>query len=393
MNARQLFLHHVAQTSESPLMLEIEKADGCWLIDGNGNKYLDMISGIAVSNVGHNNADVKNAIAAQIEKYMHIMVYGEFVESPQVKYAQWIAAHLPEPLQSVYFVNSGSEAVEGALKLAKRYTGRPEIISFHNSYHGSTMGALSAGNNEERKHAFRPLIPDNTILNYNEFEQINHITDKTAVVLIEPIQAEAGVILPLDNYLQAISNRCKETGTLLIFDECQTGFGRTGKLFAWEHSGVIPDVIILGKAIGGGMPLGAFVASKNMMDVFTNGPILGHITTFGGHPVCCAAGLAAAEFMVKNNLVESSIAKAELINKLLTSNKIVAVRNCGLFFAIEFESMDINFALNKKLVAAGLMVDWFLFAPNCLRIAPPLTISENEITYACKLINDVLSES
>ncbi len=392
MNARQLFLHHVAQTSESPLMLEIEKADGCWLIDGNGNKYLDMISGIAVSNVGHNNVDVKNAISAQIEKYMHIMVYGEFVESPQVKYAQWIAAHLPEPLQSVYFVNSGSEAVEGALKLAKRFTGRPEIISFHNSYHGSTMGALSAGNNEERKNAFRPLIPDNTILNYNNFEQINHITEKTAAVLIEPIQAESGVILPLDNYLQAIRNRCNETGTLLIFDECQTGFGRTGKLFAWEHSGVIPDVIILGKAIGGGMPLGAFVASKKMMDVFTNGPILGHITTFGGHPVCCAAGLAAAEFMVKNNLVGSSIAKAELISKLLTSNKIIAVRNCGLFFAVEFESMDINFALNKKLVATGLMVDWFLFAPNCLRIAPPLTISDSEIIYACKLINDVLSE-
>jgi len=392
MNARQLFLHHVAQTSEAPLMLEIEKADGCWLIDSAGNKYLDMISGIAVSNVGHNNADVKNAISEQIEKYMHIMVYGEFVESPQIKYAQWLAAHLPEPLQSVYFVNSGSEAVEGALKLAKRFTGRPEIISFQNAYHGSTMGALSAGNNEERKNAFRPLIPDNTVLQYNDFTQINHITTKTAAVLIETIQAEAGVLLPKKNYLQAIRNRCNETGALLIFDKCQTGFGRTGKLFAWEHSGVIPDVIILGKAIGGGMPLGAFVASKNMMDVFTNGPILGHITTFGGHPVCCAAGLAAATFIISNKLVEQSIAKADRIKSALNSEKIIAIRNCGLFFAIEFESMDINFALNKKLIAAGLMVDWFLFAPNCLRIAPPLTIADDEIDYACKVINAVLSD-
>ncbi|MGB4928759.1 MAG: aspartate aminotransferase family protein, partial [Chitinophagales bacterium] len=299
---RQQFLQHIAQTSQSPLMLEIEHADGCWLFDANGKKYLDLISGIAVSNVGHNNAEVKTAIYNQVEKYMHVMVYGEFIESPQVKYAKWISNHLPAPLNSVYFVNSGSEAVEGALKLAKRVTGRPEIISFHNSYHGSTMGALSAGNNEERKNVFRPLIPDNTILNYNDFDQLELITENTAAVLIEPIQAEAGIILPEANYLEAIREKCNATGTLLIFDECQTGFGRTGKLFAWEHSNVIPDIITLGKALGGGMPLGAFVAAKVHMDMFTQNPILGHLTTFGGHPVCCAAGLAASEFIEKNNL-------------------------------------------------------------------------------------------
>jgi len=270
---RQQFLQHIAQTSQSPLMLEIEHADGCWLFDANGKKYLDLISGIAVSNVGHNNAEIKSAIYNQVEKYMHVMVYGEFIESPQVKYAKWISDHLPSPLNSVYFVNSGSEAVEGALKLAKRVTGRPEIISFHNSYHGSTMGALSTGNNEERKNVFRPLIPDNTILNYNDFDQLELITENTAAVLIEPIQAEAGIILPKPNYLNSIREKCNATGTLLIFDECQTGFGRTGKLFAWEHSGVIPDIITLGKALGGGMPLGAFVASKMHMDMFTQNPI------------------------------------------------------------------------------------------------------------------------
>lgn len=387
---RQQFLQHIAQTSQSPLMLEIESADGCWLFDTSNKKYLDLISGIAVSNVGHNNAEVKAAIYNQVEKYMHVMVYGEFVESPQVKYAKWISDHLPAPLKSVYFVNSGSEAVEGALKLAKRVTGRPEIISFQNSYHGSTMGALSAGNNEERKNVFRPLIPDNTVLNYNDFDQIELITENTAAVLIEPIQAEAGIILPHENYLQAIRQKCDSIGTLLIFDECQTGFGRSGKLFAWEHSGVIPDIITLGKALGGGMPLGAFVASKMHMDMFTQNPILGHLTTFGGHPVCCAAGLAASEFIEKNNLIEQSNNKAELIKSLLIHDKIKSIRNQGLFFAIVFESAEINMALNKKLVAAGLLVDWFLFAPDCLRIAPPLTISNEEIKFACDCIMHTL---
>ena len=389
---RQLFLRHVAQTSSTPLMLEIVKADGCWMFDVNGKKFLDMISGIAVSNVGHNNQDVKLAITNQLDKYSHLMVYGEFVESPQVQLATWIAAHMPAQLDSVYFVNSGSEAIEGALKLAKRVTGRPEIISFYQSYHGSTMGALSAGNTEERKNAFRPLIPDNTVLSYNNFDQINLITEKTAAVLIEPIQAEAGVILPQSGYLQAIRNKCDETGTLLIFDECQTGFGRTGKLFAWEHSAVVPDIITLGKAIGGGLPLGAFVASQEKMNMFTHAPMLGHLTTFGGHPISCAAGLAAANFTITQNLVANSLAKAERIASKLQHHKIKQIRNSGLFFAIELSSVEVNMTINKKLIEAGLIVDWFLFAANCLRLAPPLTISNDEIDYACDLILSALND-
>ena len=389
---RQLFLRHVAQTSSTPLMLEIVKADGCWMFDVNGKKFLDMISGIAVSNVGHNNQDVKLAITNQLDKYSHLMVYGEFVESPQVQFATWIAAHMPAQLDSVYFVNSGSEAIEGALKLAKRVTGRPEIISFYQSYHGSTMGALSAGNTEERKNAFRPLIPDNTVLSYNNFEQINLITEKTAAVLIEPIQAEAGVILPQSGYLQAIRKRCDETGTLLIFDECQTGFGRTGKLFAWEHSAVVPDIITLGKAIGGGLPLGAFVSAKEKMNMFTHAPMLGHLTTFGGHPISCAAGLAAANFTITQNLVANSVAKAERIVSKLQHHKIKQIRNSGLFFAIELSSVEVNMTINKKLIEAGLIVDWFLFAANCLRLAPPLTISNDEIDYACDLILSALND-
>lgn len=389
---RQLFLRHVAQTSSTPLMLEIVKADGCWMFDVNEKKYLDMISGIAVSNVGHNNQDVKLAITNQLDKYSHLMVYGEFVESPQVQFATWIAAHMPAQLDSVYFVNSGSEAIEGALKLAKRVTGRPEIISFYQSYHGSTMGALSAGNTEERKNAFRPLIPDNTVLSYNNFEQINLITEKTAAVLIEPIQAEAGVILPQSGYLQAIRKRCDETGTLLIFDECQTGFGRTGKLFAWEHSAVVPDIITLGKAIGGGLPLGAFVSAKEKMNMFTHAPMLGHLTTFGGHPISCAAGLAAANFTITQNLIANSLAKAERIVSKLQHHKIKQIRNSGLFFAIELSSVEVNMTINKKLIEAGLIVDWFLFAANCLRLAPPLTISNDEIDYACDLILSALND-
>jgi acetylornithine/N-succinyldiaminopimelate aminotransferase len=389
---RQLFLRHVAQTSSTPLMLEIVKADGCWMFDVNGKKFLDMISGIAVSNVGHNNQDVKLAITNQLDKYSHLMVYGEFVESPQVQFATWIAAHMPAQLDSVYFVNSGSEAIEGALKLAKRVTGRPEIISFYQSYHGSTMGALSAGNTEERKNAFRPLIPDNTVLSYNNFEQINLITEKTAAVLIEPIQAEAGVILPQSGYLQAIRKKCDETGTLLIFDECQTGFGRTGKLFAWEHSAVVPDIITLGKAIGGGLPLGAFVSAQEKMNMFTHAPMLGHLTTFGGHPISCAAGLAAANFTITQNLVANSLAKAERIASKLQHHKIKQIRNSGLFFAIELSSVEVNMTINKKLIEAGLIVDWFLFAANCLRLAPPLTIADDEIDYACDLILSALND-
>ena len=373
-------------------MLEIDRADGCWLYDMGGKKYLDLISGIAVSNIGHNNKKVKEAITSQLDKYMHVMVYGEFVESPQVKYAKWLSDHLPDNLSSVYFTNSGSEAVEGAIKLAKRYTGRTEVISFKNSYHGSTMGALSVGNTEERKNAFRPLIPDNRILTYNNFAEIDFITEKTACVLMEPVQAEAGVILPEENYLSAIRKKCSEVGALLMFDECQTGFGRTGNLFAFQKFSIIPDVLILGKAVGGGMPLGAFISSREIMQVFTENPFLGHITTFGGHPVCCAAGLAAAHELMNFNLIDQVEKKAQLFKEKLIHPKIKSIRNCGLLFAIHFESADFNLQLNKKLIGKGLLVDWFLFAADCLRIAPPLIISDEEIKDACEIIIDTLNK-
>ncbi len=393
MNQRQLFLEHIAQTSDGPLMLEIDRADGCWLYDIQGKKFLDLISGIAVANIGHNNSAVKNAVNLQVEKYMHIMVYGEFVESPQVQYAKWLTGHLSDGLTSVYFTNSGSEAVEGALKLAKRCTGRSEIISFRNAYHGSTMGALSAGNNEERKNAFRPLIPDNRVLDYNDVQQLKHITSKTACVLIEPLQAEAGVILPEPDFLQAVRDRCDATGALLLLDECQTGFGRTGSLFAHQKFSVRPDVLILGKALGGGMPLGAFISAKKIMDVFTNGPVLGHITTFGGHPVCCAAGLAAAMETERLQVIEQVEKKAALFNRLLVHSLIMEVRNCGLMFAVQFKDADFNLALNKKMIEAGVLTDWFLFAPDCMRIAPPLTITDEEIGLACSTLIGLLNEA
>ncbi len=305
---------------------------------------------------------------------------------------KWLSDHLPDNLSSVYFTNSGSEAVEGAIKLAKRSTGRTEVISFKNSYHGSTMGALSAGNTEERKNAFRPLIPDNRIVTYNNFEDIHFITEKTACVLIEPIQAEAGVILPEENYLSAIRKKCSAVGALLMFDECQTGFGRTGNLFAFQKFNIIPDVLILGKAVGGGMPLGAFISSREIMQVFTENPFLGHITTFGGHPVCCAAGLAAAHELMNFNLIDQVEKKAQLFKEKLIHPKIKSIRNCGLLFAIQFDSSDYNLQLNKKLIEKGLLVDWFLFASDCLRIAPPLIISDEEISDACEIIVGALNE-
>lgn len=395
MDHRQLFLDHIAQTSDSPLALEITHADGCWLYAADGKKYLDLISGIAVSGLGHNNALIKDAIKLQLDKYMHVMVYGEFIEQPQTAYAKYLTDLLPEDLNSVYYTNSGSEAVEGAIKLAKRYTGRTEIISFKNSYHGSTMGALSLGNTEERKNAFRPLIPDNRILAYNNFNDLQYITERTAAVIIEPIQAEAGVILPAENYLHSLRQRCNEAKTLLIFDECQTGFGRTGALFAFEKYAVIPDVLVVGKAFGGGMPLGAFISSGQIMQSLTHSPVLGHITTFGGHPVCCAAGLAALKILTDNTASENIITAVEkrssLFLSLLQHPAIKASRAEGLLIAIEFSSPEFLFRLNSALIANGLLTDWFLFAPHCLRLAPPLIISEEEIRLAAGIIIQTLT--
>ena len=383
---RQIFFDHLAPTSSSPIALEIVKANGIYLYDASGRIYIDLISGISVSSIGHLHPKVIEAIKKQTDQYLHLMVYGEFIQTPQVQFAELLAKHLPEKLSSVFFVNSGSEATEGAMKLAKRFTGRTEIISFVNGYHGSTQGALSAGGNEEFKNSFRPLLPDCKILPFNSESDLDQITERTACVLVEPIQGEAGIILPSDNFLTSLRSRCDETGTLLIFDEIQTAFGRTGKLFAFQHYNVTPDVLLLGKALGGGMPLGAFISSKEIMNSLTNNPVLGHITTFGGHPVCCAAGLAAFEVLLNEKLMEDVPLKEDLFRKNLQHPLIKNIRGKGLFLALEFEGEELNRKIINTCIEKGVVVDWFLFAADCLRIAPPLIISKTQIETACKLI-------
>ncbi len=388
MNLRQLFFQHVAQTSTAPLALEMVKAEGCELTDAAGKKYIDLIGGISVANVGHRHPKVVGAIKEQLDHYLHIMVYGELVQSPQVQYAKLLTEHLPSSLNSVYFTNSGAEAVEGAMKLAKRTTGRTEIVAFKNSYHGSTQGALSIIGDEYWRNSFRPLLPGILHLNYNSFDDLAQITTETACVIAETVQAEAGIISPQNDWLLALYNRCKETATLFVLDEVQAGFGRTGKLWGFENFNVIPDIMILGKALGGGMPLGAFIADKGVMDCFTESPVLGHITTFGGHPVCCAAGLASFKVLLENDF--AVIQKAALFQSLLQHPKIKAVRSFGLWMAVEFHSFEACKKVIDMSIESGVLTDWFLFAPNCLRISPPLSISENEIEEACQIILSAL---
>lgn len=381
----------MAQTSNAPLALEIVKAEGCTLMDINGKAYIDLIAGISVCNVGHRHPRVINAIKQQIEAYLHIMVYGEMVESPQVQYAKLLTDHLPSSLNAVYFTNSGTEATEGAMKLAKKITGRTQIIGFKNSYHGSTQGALSVMGDEYWRNAFRPLLPDVLHLNYNSFDDLNCITAQTACVIAETIQAEAGIIPPQNHWLTALRHRCTETGTLLILDEIQAGFGRTGGLWGFQQFDVVPDIVLLGKALGGGMPLGAFIADKQLMDAFTDNPVLGHITTFGGHPVSCAAGMAAMKVLLEEEWMNEVKVKENLFKSLLIHPKIKAVRSNGLWLAVEFESFEINKKIIDACIEAGVFTDWFLFASNCMRIAPPLTITEKEINSACKIILQVLN--
>lgn len=398
MNNRQLFLNHVGQTSQAPLALEIVKAEGCTLYAADGKEYIDLIGGISVCNVGHRHPKVIEAIKEQLDHYLHIMVYGELVQSPQVQYAQALTRYLPGSLNSVFFTASGSEATEGAMKLAKRYTNRTEIISFKNSYHGSTQGALSIMGDEYWRNAFRPLLPDTRQMNYNSFEDLENITDRTACVIAETVQAEAGVIVPQNNWLKALREKCTQTGTLFILDEIQCGFGRNGTLWAFEQFDVVPDILLLGKALGGGMPLGAFVADKKIMDALTHDPVLGHINTFGGHPVCCAAGLAAFNVLLDEKLPGGVNEKEKLFISLLTNGseglkplKPMNVRSCGLMIALEFEDFEMNKRIIDKLIELGVFTDWFLFASNCLRIAPPLTISETAIRLACKKIIEVVN--
>lgn len=367
-------------------MLEIERASGVYLHDVNGKSYIDLIAGISVSNVGHSHPEVVAAVKAQAEKYMHLMVYGEFVESPQVKYAQRLSEFLPEKLSNIYFTNSGAEATEGALKLAKRYTGRTRLVSFKNAYHGSTHGALSVMGDEYFKRSFRPLLPDTLQLEFGNESDLEKISCRCAAVIVETIQAESGVNVPSVSYLQKLRTRCTETGTLLILDEIQAGMGRTGKLFAFERYGIVPDILLLAKAFGGGMPLGAFISSKEVMQRLTDNPVLGHITTFGGHPVSCAAGLAAFDILLKEKLTEQVEEKGKLFEELLHHPKIKAKRRAGLLMALEFESFEQNKRIIDSCIENGVLTDWFLFAPHCMRIAPPLTISEDEICKACQVI-------
>ncbi len=398
MNNRQLFLNHVGQTSEAPLALEIVKAEGSKLFDTAGKEYIDLIGGISVCNVGHRHPKVIEAIKKQLEDYLHIMVYGELVQSPQVQYATMLTQYLPASLNAVFFTASGSEATEGAMKLAKRCSGRTQIISFKNSYHGSTQGALSIMGDEYWRNAFRPLLPDTMQLNYNSFEDLENITERTACVIAETVQAEAGVLVPKNNWLKTLREKCTATGTLLVLDEIQCGFGRNGTLWAFEQFNVVPDILLLGKALGGGMPLGAFIADKKIMDSLSHNPVLGHINTFGGHPVCCAAGLAAFKVLLDEKLIDGVKGKEDLFVKLLSQgsdgfkpSRPITVRSCGLMIAIEFENFETNKKIIDELILQGVFTDWFLFASNCLRIVPPLVISEEEIAIACEKLIKIIS--
>ena len=391
MNQRQLFLNHVGQTSPAPLALEIVKATGSTLIDVNGKEYIDLIGGISVCNVGHCHPQVVEAVKQQAEQYMHIMVYGELVETPQVAYAKKLTEHLPVSLNAVFYTASGSEATEGAMKLAKRFTGRTKIVSFKNSYHGSTQGALSIMGDEYWRNAFRPLLPGIIQLKYNSFDDLQQITKEVACVIAETVQAEAGVLVPQNGWLKALRKRCTETGTLLVLDEIQCAFGRNGSLFAFEQFDVVPDILLLGKALGGGMPLGAFIADKQIMDSLTHDPVLGHINTFGGHPVCCAAGLAAFNVLQDEKLIGGVKEKEQLFLTLLKHPAIKAVRSCGLMMAVEFDSFETNKKIIDLLIDRGVFTDWFLFASNCLRIVPPLTIRKDEIQTACNQLIAILN--
>ncbi len=411
---RTLFLNHVAQTSPAPIGLEIVRAEGVHMWDTEGKQYTDFISGFSVMNLGHGQPKVKQAIQQQVDQYMHLMVYGELIESPQVQYAQRLSEYLPSSLDCIYFTNSGTEATEGAMKLAKRLTNRTRICAFNNAYHGSTQGALSIMGGEYWRNAYRPLLPDVVHLDYNNPNATESITNETACVVMEVVQAEAGLHAALNGWMAAIRNKCTETGTLLIFDEIQTGFGRTGTLWAFESLGVVPDILLLGKALGGGLPLGAFISSHQNMQALTNGPVLGHISTFAGHPVCCAAGLASFDLLLETfgltnapkpdwegkspapmmevPVLTSVFEKEQLLRTLLHHPAIHSVRSRGLLMAVRLPDADFCIQVCQLAVKAGVVTDWFLFAPDCLRIAPPLIISETDLKHAVYILIEAIDD-
>ncbi|HNQ84243.1 MAG TPA: aspartate aminotransferase family protein [Bacteroidales bacterium] len=384
---RDLFFRYLGLPSLNAPALEISRAAGVFLYGPDGKDYVDLVSGVAVSNLGHQHPDIVNAVREQAGKHLHLMVYGDLVQSPQVLLAEKLASCLPSALRSVYFVTSGSEAIEGALKLAKRYTGRTGVVAFHKAYHGGTHGALSICGDERLKTAFRPLLPDITHIKFNRFEDLDQITDKTACVVVETIQAEAGIVLPAAGFLEALRAKCTETGALLVIDDIQMGMGRTGKLFSFEHCGIVPDILCLAKAFGGGMPLGAFISSKYIMQSLAHDPELGHITTFGGHPVSCTAALASLNYLVNTGIFEAAEQKAQMfIESLAGHPAIKTIRHKGLMIGIDLESIEMNQKLMKAFHENGLIADSFLFRPQAFRIAPPLIITEEEIEMTCERI-------
>lgn len=391
-SAENTFLKHVAQTSPFPLKIEVAKAEGSHIYDKTGRAYLDFISGIAVTNIGHRHPRVVNAIKSQLDEYMHVMAYGEFIQAPQNGLAEKLASLLPPALDTCYFVNSGTEANEGALKLAKRITGRTGIISCKKSYHGSTHGSLSVSGNETKKYAFRPLLPGVQFMDFDSLPDLEMITEETACVIIEPIQGDAGVRIPSQGYLKALRDRSTEKGALLIFDEVQTGFGRTGKLFAFEHFNVIPDILTIAKAMGGGMPIGAFISSHENMELLTHSPMLGHITTFGGHPVNCAAAMANLEVILEEGLIDKVEEKGQLIEGLIAHPSVKEIRRKGLMFAIEFDSAERVQSIVEECIAGGLITFWFLSCPESFRLAPPLNITETDLRKGCEVIRKAIEK-
>ena len=386
MNNRQIFLNHVAQTSEAPIAIEMVRAKGIHLWDVDEKQYVDLIAGFSVCNIGHSHPAVVKAVQDQAAAYMHLIVYGEFIESPQTAYAKLLTDHLPASLDSVYFTNSGAEATEGAMKLAKRVTGRSKIIAFTNAYHGSTQGALSIMGDEYWRNAFRPLLPDIYHCEYNDWGMIDTIDSSTACVIMETVQAESGILSPHPDWLQAIRNKCDQHCVLLILDEIQAGFGRTGSLWAFEQFGIVPDILLLGKALGGGMPLGAFIADRKLMNTLTHDPVLGHITTFGGHPVSCAAGKTALEVLLDGDYIHSVKRKEKILHDQLLHPAIISKRSAGLWMSLQFSSATVNQQIIHQCIKNGLITDWFLFAPDRLRIAPPLIITDEELTEVCSII-------
>lgn len=389
----EVFLYNLAQTSPHPLLIPIERAEGVYLYSPGGKKYIDLISGIAVSNIGHRHPRVIKAIKDQLDKHLHVMAYGEYIQSMPNLLAEKLTKLLPENLNCSYFVNSGTEANEGALKLAKRVTGRTEIVSFHKSYHGSTHGSLSVSGNEVKKNAFRPLLPDVKFIEFNNPDDIEQVTENTACVIMETVQGDAGVRIPSREYMRALRKRCNETGTLLILDEIQCGMGRTGKLFAFEHFGIVPDILTIAKAFGGGLPIGAFISSKKIMSALTHDPMLGHITTFGGNPVCCASALATLNVIGEEKLLDQVERKGKLFESLLQHSGIREIRRIGLLFAIDFDSADRVQKIVQEAIENGVICFWFLSCPDSFRIAPPLTISDEEIAIACDVIKKAIDKA